>query len=362
MNTIDKSLLFAILSTIIFGLIMVLSASFPEYQFAKFNKQLFFVSAGFIIAIPFVLGMLGLGSEFLKTHPIIVYVLTSLLLLAVFLPIDGNSVNGSTRWINLQVFKLQPSEIAKLIVITSMAIVLVKYKTHDWHGTALTFAVLLPFSGLLLAETDIGATLLIIITAITMVFVAGTQTKYLLFTGVVVALLLVVGVYFFLDNRVDRIMAFLTGEGVMDTQRASAMMGIMRGGWLGVGIGGSLQKLGSLPEAHNDMILAVIGEEMGGFGILLLLFLFAYIYYKGFKISREAMQLGRHFQSFVAFGISALLTAQTLLNFSVNLSLVPPKGVTLPLISYGGSSIVMVIVMMAILLRIDKENKQCRQF
>jgi cell division protein FtsW len=358
MNLIDKKLLFAIILLISFGLVMLLSASFPKYEFAKFYSQLKFIGIGLILLVFFWNNWLGMGLDFLKNHPILIYFITFVLLAMVFLPMDGNRVNGATRWISLPLFKLQPSEIAKLSIIISMAAILTKYKIHDKKGTLFTVVTLIPFSTLLLMETDVGATLLIALTAFTMVFVSGTKLRYFFGINSILVLILALGIYFLLDNRVDRIGAFISGEGAMDSQRASAMLGIFRGEFFGVGIGGSLQKLGALPEAHNDMILAIIGEETGAFGLLFLLFLYFYIYYKGFKISRLALTLGKNFQAHLALGISFILTLQTLLNFSVNLSIVPPKGVTLPLISYGGSSAIMVMIMLGILLKIDYENKK----
>jgi cell division protein FtsW len=357
MNLIDKKLLFAIMCLTTFGLIMLLSASFPKYGFAKFNSQIVFVFIGLFAATIIWNSWLGMGINFLKKHPKIVYWTTCILLAMVFLPIDGNHTNGSTRWITFPGFKLQPSEIAKLSIVIVMASILNKYKTHDVKGTLLTIAAITPFSALLLMETDIGATLLISVTAFVMVFISGTKFRYFFGAGVILAVLLGVGIYVFLDNRVDRIGAFLSGDGAMDSQRASAMLGVIRGGFFGIGIGASLQKLGVLPEAHNDMILAIIGEETGAFGLILLLGLFSYIYFKGFVISRHSLKVGNIFNSHLAFGITFILTIQTLLNFSVNLSIIPPKGVTLPLVSYGGSSAVMVIIMLGILLKIDTENK-----
>jgi cell division protein FtsW len=357
MNLIDKKLLFAIILLISFGLIMLLSASFTKFGFSKFITQGVFIFIGTVVIIALWNNFLGVGIDFLKNHPALIYWITAFLLLLVFAPIEGNHTNGATRWITFPGFKLQPSEIAKLSIVISMAAILTKYKVHDKKGTLFTVATLIPFSALLLKETDVGATLLIALTAFTMVFISGTRLKYLFLVGLLLVILLVIGIYVSLDNRVDRIAAFLANDGVMDSQRASAMLGVVRGEFFGVGIGGSLQKLGKLPEAHNDMILAIIGEETGSFGLLFLLFLYAFIYYKGFKISRLALKLGKSFYSHLAFGITFILSIQTLLNFSVNLSIVPPKGVTLPLVSYGGSSAVMTIIMLGILLKIDAENK-----
>lgn len=358
MKDIDNKLLFSIFSIIIFGWIMVLSASYTRYEFSLFIKQGFFILTGISIGL-FIIKRISIS--WFKANSNILYFLMIVALVMVFLPIDGNKVNGSIRWINFNIiglpFKLQPSEIAKLVMIIAVARLINNQAIHSVYGTLKTAGTIIPVAMLLLLETDFGATILISITAFSMVFVAGTEKKPFIILIILMLVFLGVAIYFN-ENRLDRILAFISGDGIMDEQREQALLGIVRGDWLGSGIGGGLQKISKLAESHTDMIFAVTGEETGVTGMLSLFLLFIFIVYRGFAISRVAICKNRIFHSSLAFGISFWLAIQVMLNLSVNLSLIPPKGVTLPLVSYGGSSIIFAIISLAILLKIDIENKQ----
>lgn len=358
MKLVDTKLLFAIIVIVIFGLIMVLSASYPKHGMHYFYLQFGYVSIGIIASIPLLYRWWNIDSYFLKNYSKVLYWLTIIALLSVFMPIDGNTVNGSTRWINFGIAKLQPSEIAKLTMLIIAARFITEQKSHEYIGIFKILLYLFGMVTLLLFEADFGATIIIAMTIIAMVFVAGIKIR-VLFIVMLISVAVLALLIFLTDNRFDRIAAFFTGDGTaLDSQRLQALIGIVRGDIFGIGIGGSLQKLGALPEAHNDMIFAIIGEETGVIGMLVLVLLFAYIFYKIFKISRDCLKKSRPFQGYLAFGIGFILSTQTMLNLSVSLSLVPPKGITLPLISYGGSSMLFTIIMLAIILKIDIENKE----
>ena len=364
----DKSLLSAILLLILLGWIMVLSASLSYHSsYIYFIKQTLFIlmglSAGLII--------LNTPISVLQKYSIPLFLLTLILLVVVFLPSPiGHEAKGSTRWINFHFFKFQPSELMKLSMILFMAGFLIRQEKDirkPWIGFLKTIAIIAITGVLILLEMDIGATLIISLTTMAMLYSAGSYIKQL--TIVTSGLFVILGIIVTLvPNRFERFMSFWTGDfwnsdnSKLDQTKA-ALIGIARGDIFGVGIGAGIQKfknrgsLGSLPERHTDMIFAVIGEELGVIGMLFVLLSFLYILLKGFSIAKLALQKGRNYSSYVVFGICTWFSMQITVNIGMNLGLLPPKGFTLPLLSYGGTSMIFAIISLAIILRVDMENR-----
>lgn len=301
--------------------------------------------------------------SFFKLHSRKLFIFSLILLGIVLLPDPiGFSANGARRWINFVVFKFQPSEMMKLAMILFMAGFLIRQEkevTGSLTGIGKTLLIVASSGLLTMLETDLGATIIITITALSMLFIAGSYIKELLMAGA--GILGGLALYVFFDpTRLDRWLSFWMNDlwgkdGVHQTQQA--LIGIGRGDWTGTGLGAGIQKYTKLPESHTDMIFAIIGEELGIIGMLFVLFSFAYIINKGFSIAKEALKHGRKYSSYVAFGICTWFSMQVGVNIAMNLGLIPIKGFTLPLISYGGSSMIFSIIALAIILRIDMENR-----
>jgi len=273
-------------------------------------------------------------------------------------------VNGARRWIPLGIMNFQPSELMKLAVVLYAANYTVR--KQEWMQTVakgfLPMGVAVVVVGmLLLLEPDMGAFLVIAAVAMGILFLGGINGK--LFAGLVGV---AVGAFALLITaspwRRERIFAYLNPWEESNAlgkayQLTHSLIAFGRGEWTGVGLGGSIEKLHYLPEAHTDFILAVIGEEFGFVGVLVVIILFYWLVRRAFGIGRTALQLDRTFAGLVAKGIGVWIGWQTFINMGVNLGLLPTKGLTLPLVSYGGSGILMNCVALAILLRIDYENR-----
>ena len=358
----DKALLASILTLLIFGWLMSFSASlayFSSYSF--FFKQSIFICAGLFAGLI----ILNTPISTLQKYSIPLFILSLILLTVVFFPPPiGHTVNGSTRWINFVFFKFQPSELMKLSMVLFMAGFLIRQEKDirkPWKGFLKTLVIIGIADALLLLETDFGATLIISLTALAMLYAAGVFLKQL--SIVTAGLFAVVGIFIFLNpNRIARLTSFWVDDfwasndaKVHQTQQA--LIGIARGDWFGTGIGAGIQKYSLLPERHTDMIFAVIGEELGILGMMFVLLSFLFILLKGFKIAKVALQKGRYYSSYVVFGICTWFAMQITVNIGMNLGLLPPKGFTLPLLSYGGTSMIFAIISLAIVLRVDMENR-----
>ena len=358
----DKALLSSILALLIFGWLMSFSASlayFSSYSF--FFKQTVFICAGLFAGLI----ILNTPISTLQKYSIPLFILSLILLTVVFFPPPiGHTVNGSTRWINFVFFKFQPSELMKLSMVLFMAGFLIRQEKDirkPWKGFLKTLVIIGIADVLLLLETDFGATLIISLTALAMLYAAGVFLKQL--SIVTAGLFAVVGIFIFLNpNRIARLTSFWVDDfwasndaKVHQTQQA--LIGIARGDWFGTGIGAGIQKYSLLPERHTDMIFAVIGEELGILGMMFVLLSFLFILLKGFKIAKVALQKGRYYSSYVVFGICTWFAMQITVNIGMNLGLLPPKGFTLPLLSYGGTSMIFAIISLAIVLRVDMENR-----
>jgi cell division protein FtsW len=345
------------------GLVMVASASMgvAEKQFGGpfyfFGRHLFYMVVG-----------LGFGI-FAATVPMTTWHRLSWLLLiaAVFLlafvllPGIGRRVNGATRWIGVGPFTLQPSEFAKFAVVAFVSSYLVRRKdevrTH-WMGFVKPMIVVSFVVLLLLVEPDFGASMVTMTAVLGMLFLAGTPLgPYVVLISVVA---IAGGLLVWLEPyRLQRVLSFTDpwahayDSGYQLTQ---SLIAFGRGEWFGVGLGKSVQKLFYLPEAHTDFVLAVYAEEFGFVGVLLLIIMFWLLVRSAMRIGQQAELRDSFYGACMAYGIAIVLGMQALVNISVNMGLAPTKGLTLPLVSYGGSSLVMVFIMLGVLLRIDTEN------
>lgn len=284
------------------------------------------------------------------------------LLAMVLLPGIGHAVNGSSRWIGVGPLKMQVSEVAKLVSVIYMAGYLFRRNQEirtQFSGFLKPMSVLGVVAFLLLCEPDFGATVVIMTTALGMMFLAGMRLNHFLFVGAaVLSLLIVVAVSE--PYRLARLTSFLDpwanpfNSGYQLTQ---SLIAFGRGGWLGVGLGNSIQKLFYLPEAHTDFIFAVIAEELGLVGIFAIMGLFVFLVLRIFWIGRQSQQLNKPFAGFLAYGFGIWIAMQFAISIGVNAGILPTKGLTLPLVSYGGSSMLINCIVIAFLLRIDYENR-----
>ncbi|SFV87100.1 Cell division protein FtsW [hydrothermal vent metagenome] len=348
----DKKLLFVILALVAFGWIMSSSASIEHSA-----KQGIFIGVGMMIGSV----ILFIPLSFFKQHSRKLFILTLFLLTLVFIPgITAGVINGSMRWIDLIFFNFQPSEMMKLVMILYIANFLVRREkmiTSSRKGLVIAFAIIGTSSVLTMAETDFGATLLIAVIALGMLFLAGAYIKELLILGAFT--ITVASIYVFLDpTRWERWTVFWADDlWHKPLQTLQSLIAVGRGDWTGTGLGAGIQKYSKLPEAHTDMIFSIVGEETGIVGMFFVLFSFAYILNKGFNIASEALKDNRKYSYYVAYGICIWFGIQIGVNISMNLGLIPIKGYALPLISYGGTSMLFSLSALAILLRIDMENR-----
>jgi cell division protein FtsW len=284
------------------------------------------------------------------------------LLLVVFVPGLGVTVNGATRWVNLGVISFQVVELVKLMMVIFLAGYLVRQAEQlrsSFMGTLKPFAVAAAIAILLLAQPDFGGALLILATTVGMIWIGGGRWRDL-FSMAVAGLPLMIWAALSESYRLRRLKSFLDpwadpyDGGFQLTQ---ALIAIGRGEWLGVGLGGSVQKLFYLPEAHTDFILAVLAEELGLAGIVLLLTLFGLLVGRGLLLAMRALEQRQYFAGYLAYGLSLVIAMQAAISIGVNLGVLPTKGLTLPLISSGGSSALMMCLSIGLLLRIGHEVK-----
>jgi cell division protein FtsW len=362
---IDYWLLAAALSLLCFGLVMVASSSMvisdrlAGSPFFFIYRHLFAIALGLIGAIVcFRLSM----QQWQRLGPILVFVGLVLLLL-VLIPGVGKTVNGATRWIPLGVFNLQSSEFIKLFMVIYIAGYLVRRQdevAQTFWGFAKPMLLLVLTSALILRQPDFGTTVVLFATAVGMLFLGGVvlyQFAILtLLTGVAGGLLIMLSPY-----RASRMTTFMNPwDDPFDTdfQLSQALIAFGRGEVTGVGLGNGIQKQFYLPEAHTDFIMAVVGEEFGLIGTLGVILLFAFICWRAFQIGAKAEQLGKRFSTYVAYGLGLWLAMQVFINIGVNVGMLPTKGLTLPFMSYGGNSIIVACLAIALLLRIDYESRR----
>jgi len=292
-----------------------------------------------------------------------IFLIGVLSLVLVLIPGIGRVVNGSRRWISLFVINLQPSELVKLATVLYAADYTVR-KSHKLHslkeGFLPMFVAMVLVAFLLLREPDFGALMVVMTIAMGILFLGGINLR--IFSGLaVMALVSIVLLIISSPYRLKRVLGFMDpwddpfGKGY---QLSHSLIAIGRGEWFGVGLGASVEKLFYLPEAHTDFILAVIAEEFGFVGICVLIGLYAWIVRRAFHIGVESRKLERYYQALVAQGLGIWLGIQAFFNMGVNMGLLPTKGLTLPLMSFGGSAMLFNLISMALLLRVDYENRR----
>jgi len=293
----------------------------------------------------------------------VLFVAGVVLLVVVLIPGVGREVNGAQRWLSLGPVNLQPSELMKIFAALYAADYTVRkldVMGSFMKGFVPMMSVILLVGFLLLREPDFGAFVVITTIAFGVLFLGGVNVRVFILLAVV-ALVGFVILIWTSPYRRDRIFGFMDpwqdafGKGY---QLSHSLIAFGRGEWFGVGLGGSVEKLFYLPEAHTDFLLAVIAEELGFVGVMTVVVLFALIVHRAFMIGREAIKLERYFSGLVAQGIGLWIGVQSFINMGVNMGLLPTKGLTLPLMSFGGSGIVANCIALGILLRVDWENRQ----
>ena len=364
----DRSLAWAALLLAATGLVMVYSASIATAEanrYTGYNATWFLMRHGmfFAVALAAALMVFLVPARHWQQAAPLLFVAGMALLIAVLVPGIGREVNGARRWLALPVVSVQPSELMKLAAVLYAADYTVRKHSvlkSFKKGLLPMLAVMLVVAWLLLREPDFGALVVIAASAFAVLFLGGMNGRHfaallaMLLAGF--ALLVLASPY-----RMHRIFGYMDpwsdpyGGGY---QLSHALIAFGRGEWLGVGLGASVEKLHYLPEAHTDFLLAVLAEELGFVGVAAVIALFAWIVARAFGIAREARSRERHFAALAAQGIGIWLGAQAFINMGVNMGLLPTKGLTLPLMSYGGSGLVANFVAIAILLRIDWENRQ----
>jgi len=366
---LDHSILAVTLALLFFGLVMVYSASIalPDSpRFAAYKSSHFLLRHAFAITTGLIAAsvVFRIPTRTLQRLAAPMFLLGLFLLLLVLIPGVGKVVYGARRWISLGVINLQPSELMKVFVILYVADYTVRKQDYMHHfskgflpmGTAVAMVGLL-----LLLEPDLGAFIVIAAVAMGILFLGGVNGK--LFSGLIVIALTTFALLIHLSPwRRERIFAYLDpfepsnalGKGY---QLSHSLIAFGRGEWFGVGLGGSVEKLHYLPEAHTDFLLAVIGEELGLVGVIATILGFLWLTRRAFQIGRQAIAMERFYPGLVAKGIALWIGSQAFINMGVNLGLLPTKGLTLPLMSYGGTGILVNCVAIGILLRIDRENR-----
>lgn len=366
-TVLDEALMWAIALLLSISLVMVYSASIAYAEAdAATNNRYFYLFRHMIFMT---IGLAGAAITFQVPTSIWqkyagkFFLFAGFLLVLVLIPGIGKVVNGSRRWINLFVLNLQPSEVMKLAAAIYAADYTVRKaaKLHSFREGFLPILIaIVVVALLLLLEPDFGALMVVMSITMGIVFLGGINIR--IFAGLaVMAVCAIVLLIITSPYRLKRVLGFLDpwddpyGKGY---QLSHSLIAIGRGEWFGVGLGGSVEKLFYLPEAHTDFIMAVISEEFGFAGICVVLGLYAWIVRRAFHIGTESKQLERYYQALVAQGIGIWLGIQTFFNIGVNMGLLPTKGLTLPLMSFGGSAMLCNLASLAVLLRVDYENRR----
>jgi len=364
----DQAVAWSTIALLAMGLVMVYSASIAIAEAARYtgHQQAYYLMRhAMFVAVSLGLGIVvfQIPVRMWQQWAPYLFLFGMALLVIVLVPGVGREVNGSQRWLPLGIFNLQPSELMKLFAVVYAADYTVRkaaYMGSLKKGFLPMLIVMLFVGGLLLRQPDFGAFAVITVIAMGILFLGGMNWK--LFAGL--AALLVIGfVLLILSSpyRMQRILGFMNpwsdpyGRGY---QLSHALIAFGRGEWFGVGLGASVEKLFYLPEAHTDFLLAVIAEELGFAGVATVIALFAVIVLRAFAIGRQAALLERCFAALVAQGIGLWIGVQAIINMGVNMGVLPTKGLTLPLMSFGGSAIAANCCALALLLRIDWENRQ----
>ncbi len=365
----DQPLVWVTLLLMLLGMVMVYSASIslPDSpKFANYKNNYFLTRQAIFIAVSLVAGLFvfRIRVETWQRFAPWMFIATLVLLALVLVPGIGVVVNGGRRWLSFKVFNLQPSEVMKVVVVLYAADFTVRKQQfmHKLTKGFMPMALAIGLVGLLLLlEPDLGAFGVIVCIAMGILFLGGVNAIW--FGGIGTLLVMIFTAIIALSKfRRERLFAYLDPwqeDNAMNKgyQLTHSLIAFGRGELFGVGLGGSLEKLHYLPEAHTDFLLAVIGEELGLVGVLIVIMMFYWLIKRAFDIGRQAIALDQTFAGLAAKGIGIWIGVQTFINMGVNLGLLPTKGLTLPLMSYGGTGVLINCVGLAILLRIDYENR-----
>ena len=360
--TARNILIFSVISLLCFGSVMVASASMPYAEFIHESPFYFLIRHGISIVVAAIVAFLtyrvALPIWFKNAFPL--WLITIVLLLAVL--VIGSEVNGSHRWIKVGIFTLQSTEVAKIAMAIFTADYVVRrakeVRAH-WSGLIRLAVVMMITVLLILLEPDLGATIVIVFMMVGVFFLAGAPAiQFLIMLGAILAG--VAGLILFEPFRLKRLLSFTNpwadplGVGY---QLSNALMAFGRGEWFGTGLGHSVQKLSYLPEAHTDFMLAVLGEEFGFVGVTVVMILSFTMLACCLRIGHRALQNNYLRAGYLAYGISLIFLLQILVNAGMNMGLMPTKGLTLPFISYGGTSLMMCAAMISLILKIDASTQ-----
>ena len=364
----DTWLMTVILILIGLGLVMVASSSIAiaDRQFHEPLHYFWRQSFSAVIGLSLIAASLKVPLSVWEYLSVPLLVLGLLLLVLVLIPGVGREVNGSTRWITFGSFSLQASEPVKICVIAYLAGYMVRHGEHvrnNFAGFIRPICVLTIVASLLLLEPDYGSCVVLLATALGMLFMGGVPLGRL-FAWVSAAIAVLASLAVLSPYRLQRLMSFSDpwqdpfNSGFQLTQ---ALIAFGRGDWFGVGLGSSVQKLFYLPEAHTDFVFSVFAEEFGLFGSAILILLFSFLVWRAFVIGHIAERMGKLFAAYLAYGIGLIIGIQAFINMGVNLGILPTKGLTLPLLSYGGNSMIITCLLLGILLRVEVENRQTKR-
>jgi cell division protein FtsW len=356
--SLDPVVVCCALALLLMGLVMVTSASMPlpVEPFLHLRKQLVFAGAGLVAAIL----AFSIRTDLWERCSFVLLLVAFALLILVLIPGVGYAANGARRWVRFGFFNFQASELARLFVIMHLCSYAVRHR--EALRTSLT-GVLKPLGlialvgGLLLAEPDFGAATVMFATGFVILFVAGMPWRYVI-GGLCLAGGLLAAAALTSEYRVRRLTTFLDpwadpfDKGFQLTQ---SLIAIGRGEWFGVGLGASVQKLSYLPEPHTDFVFAVLAEELGLIGVLLVVTLLVVLVWRAGMIARLAARAERMFQAYLAAGFGIWLGLQAFINIGVNMGVLPTKGLSLPLLSYGGSNLIVTLFWLGIVMRIQHE-------
>lgn len=369
MPAVDIALIASVLILALFGLLMVYSASIaladgPRYE--SYGHYYFVIRHGIFLSLGLAAALLAFSvpMDVWQRLSIPLFLFSLLLLAIVLVPGIGREVNGARRWLPLGIVNFQPSELMKLCMVLFAADYVVRKREHmqSFVRGFVPMAFSLALVGvMLLLEPDLGAFMVIVAIAVGILFIGGINGKFFsILLGVMVSSFLLL--IWMSPWRRERLFVYLDPWNPENTygsayQLSHSLIALGRGEWFGVGLGASVEKLHYLPEAHTDFIVAVIGEELGFVGLFSLIALFVFLIWRAFEIGRQAIAMDRVYSALVAQGVAMWFGVQAFINIGVCLGLLPTKGLTLPLISYGGSGIVMNFVAVALLVRVDAENR-----
>lgn len=367
-SSIDYSVIATIAALLVLGLVMVYSASIslgdsPKYQTSEGYfavRHAIYIAIGLIAA--FFVFKVSLYRWYLLSYPL--GLLGILLLVSVFVPGLGHEVNGSTRWIGLGPINLQVSEVVKFVsvLVISHFVVTRQAYMHSYTRGLIPVMLYIGMVAMLLSlQPDLGATVVISAIVLGVVFLGGLSWRIIVPFGIVIFAVIVLSIALS-PWRTARVFAYLNPWDIENQlgkayQLTHSLIAFGRGELFGVGLGASVEKMHYLPEAHTDFILAVIGEELGLVGFTFVLLLFYWLVRRSFEIGRQAVRLESVYSGLVAQGVGLWIGVQALINIGVAIGVFPTKGLTLPLVSYGGSSIVVTLCALGLLLRVDYENR-----